>query len=351
MHFGISTTLQTLREALPNNKSFTTISDVAKYANVGKTSVSRYLNGEQNKLSKELREKVAQAIEHLEFRPNHSARMLRAGHSNVIGLMFADVTNPYSIDVLQGIEKVCRREGYMLMVCNTNNEKELQDRYLELLENHRVDGIIVNTSGMEAKQIDKLKKLACPLVLVDRINTSLGFDSVGLDNELAVKEACEHLQSKHYEAILVVTESLEIDLRQVRVDAIQAFVTENPKMSCDVVEMGKIGGESVASVISRFVQSNSARKKAIFTTNGVATMITAKALKQLDIKVAQDIGLIGIDDPEWVQLFEGGVTVMRQPTKKIGQTACECLLGRIKGNEEPPQNIKLMAELAIRNST
>jgi LacI family kdg operon repressor len=336
---------------LSNNKNFTTISDVAKYAKVGKTSVSRYLNGEQDKLSKELREKISQAIEHLGFRPNHSARMLRAGHSKVIGLMFADVTNPYSIDVLQGIEHVCRREGYMLMVCNTDNEKELQDRYLELLENHRVDGIIVNTSGMEAKQIENLKKLACPLVLIDRTNTSLGFDSVGLDNEAAVTEACQHLKSKYYEAILVITESLAIDLRQARVDAIKAFINKNPKMSCDVFETDKVSKESIASIISNFVQSNPTRKKAIFTTNGVATMIAAKALKQLDIKVVQDIGLIGIDDPEWVQLFEGGITVMRQPTGKIGKTACELLLERIKGNEEPPQHIKLVAELITRHST
>ena len=333
-----------------NNKSFTTISDVAKYAKVGKTSVSRYLNGEQDKLSEELREKITQAIAHLDFRPNHSARMLRAGHSKLIGLLLADVTNPYSIDVLQGIEHVCRREGYMLMVCNTDNKEDLQDSYLSLLEAHRVDGIIVNTAGMAQKQVSNLKRVSCPLVLVDRINTSLGFDTVGLDNEAAATEACEHLQAHAYESILVVTESIAINPRQARVDAIQTFTKENDGITCDVIEIEKMSVSLLINAIEDFITAHPKRKKAIFTTNGVAMMSTAKALKQLDIRIGTQIGLISIDDPEWAQLFEGGITVMRQPTQLIGQTACERLLARVQGNNEPAQHIKLKAELVIRHS-
>ena len=332
-------------------KGFATISDVAQHAKVGKTSVSRYLNGEQDKLSDALREKIAQAISYLDFRPNHSARMLKAGHSKLIGLLLADVTNPYSIDVLQGIEHVCQREGYMLMVCNTDNQKELQDRYLNLLEAHRVDGIIVNTAGMAQKQITNLKRLSCPLVLVDRIDTSLGFDTIGLDNAAAVKEACQHLQTKAYESILVVTESMAIDPRQARVDAIQAFTKDHSGMSYDVIEIEKMSVNLLIQVIQDFVTRHPNQKKAIFTTNGVAMMSTAKALKQLDIHIGSQIGLISIDDPEWAQLFEGGITVMRQPTNAIGQTACERLLTRIQGSSEPAQHIKLTAELVIRQST
>ncbi|PYF81007.1 MULTISPECIES: LacI family DNA-binding transcriptional regulator [Marinomonas] len=334
-----------------NNKNFTTISDVAKHAKVGKTSVSRYLNGEQDKLSEALREKIAQAIAHLDFRPNHSARMLRAGQSKLIGLLLADVTNPYSIDVLQGIEHVCRREGYMLMVCNTDNKKELQDSYLSLLEAHRVDGIIVNTAGMAQKQINNLKQLSCPLVLVDRINTSLGFDTIGLDNETAVKEACQHLEANGYDSILVVTESIGIEPRQARVGAVQAFCKTTPNITCDVIEIDKLSVSILVNLIQDFLTNHPNSKTAIFTTNGVAMMSTAKALKQLDIRIGSQIGLISIDDPEWAQLFEGGITVMRQPTQLIGQTACERLLSRVQGNEEPAQHIKLKAELVIRHST
>lgn len=332
-------------------KTFATISDVAKYAQVGKTSVSRYLNGEQDKLSEPLREKIGQAIAHLGYRPSHSARMLKARHSNLIGLLLADVTNPYSIDVLQGIEHICRREGYMLMVCNTDNRLDQQERYLEMLEDHRVDGIIVNTLGMENGHLGMLSRIDCPFVLVDRIDPNLDVDSVGLDNVSAAEQACQHLVDKCYESILVLTQPLSIDTRRDRVDALQAFVSRHDGMSCEVVEMDEMSDDKLREPLSEFIRQNRGLKKALFCTNGVATMCAAKALKQLDMHLGAQVGLISIDDPDWAQLVGGGITAMRQPTRQIGETACERLIARIRGSEQPPQQIKLPAELIVRAST
>ncbi|KZN14201.1 LacI family DNA-binding transcriptional regulator [Marinomonas sp. TW1] len=336
---------------MQKKKGFATIFDVAKHANVGKTSVSRYLNGEQHKLSEQMIDKITHAIKVLDYRPNQSARMLKAGQSKLIGLLLADVTNPYSIDVLQGIESVCRQQGYMLMVCNTDNQQALQAQYLRLLEAHRVDGLIVNTAGMTSEQVTHFQKLSCPLVLVDRINTSLRYDSVGLDNDQAVTQACQHLLNKSYDALLVITESLEVEPRQARVDAIKSVCEQHTKLDYQVFETDKMCVDSISQSITAFMAKFPQHKKAIFTTNGVAMMSTAKALKALKLNVRQDIGLISIDDPEWAQLFEGGITVMRQPSKVIGQTACERLLCRIQGDQEAPQHLTLPAELIVREST
>lgn len=336
---------------LKNKKSFATISDVARYAKVGKTSVSRYLNGEQHKLSDALRTKISEAIQALEFRPNHSARMLKAGNSKLIGLVLADVTNPYSIDILQGVEHICRQQGYMLMVCNTDNETALQESYLALLEAHRVDGLIVNTADMAQTQLHHLKQINCPLVLVDRIDTALGFDSVGLDNKTAVIDACQHLVAQDYQSILVFTESLDVAPRKARVDAIRAFCTEQPNTLCEVVEINKNNEAHIADALRDFTLRHKGSKSAIFTTNGVATLLAAKAIKAQELQLGSQIGLISIDDPEWAQLFDGGITVMRQPTREIGQQACSRLLARIQGNEGPVQHIQLTAKLIIRQST
>lgn len=318
---------------------------------MGKTSVSRYLNGEQDKLSDNLRKKISDAIEALEFRPNHSARMLKAGHSKLIGLVLADVTNPYSIDILQGVEHTCRQQGYMLMVCNTDNQTSLQEDYLSLLEAHRVDGLIVNTADMAQAQLQHLKQINCPLVLVDRIDTSLGFDCVGLDNKAAVIDACQHLITRSYQSILVLTESLEVAPRKARVDAIHQFCRQHPNLKCEVVEINKHDEAQITDVIGDFIGRHHGRKHAIFTTNGVATLMAAKGIKAKNLQLGSQIGLISIDDPEWAQLFDGGITVMRQPTREIGQQACNRLLSRIQGNEEPVQHIQLTAELITRQST
>lgn len=336
---------------MKKHKSFATILDVARYAKVGKTSVSRYLNGEQEKLSDALRTKIADAIQHLDFRPNHSARMLKAGHSKLIGLLLADVTNPYSIDILQGVEHTCRQQGYMLMVCNTDNETALQERYLALLEAHRVDGLIVNTADMAQTQLQHLKEINCPLVLVDRIDTSLGFDSVGLDNKAAVEEACQHLKAQAYQSILVLTESLDVAPRKARVEAIHAFCQQHPHIQYEVMEVSKSNETHIADAINDFMGHHKGCKQAIFTTNGVATLLAAKAIKNQQLQLGSQIGLISIDDPEWAQLFDGGITVMRQPSREIGERACNRLLSRIQGNTEPVQHIQLAAELIIRQST
>lgn len=99
-----------------------TISDVASIAKTGKTSVSRYLNGEQHLLSDDLKQRIEQAIQQLDYRPSQMARSLKGGQTRLIGLILADITNPYSVDVMRGIEAACRQHGFTLLVCNTNNE-------------------------------------------------------------------------------------------------------------------------------------------------------------------------------------------------------------------------------------
>ncbi len=333
-----------------NKKKFATISDVAKRAQVGKTSVSRYLNNEQAKLSDLIRDKIAQAIADLDYRPNQSARMLKAGQSKLIGLVIADITNHYSIEVLQGIEQICRKEGYMLIVCNTNNEKEQQEKYLNLLEAHRVDGIIINALGMAQDHLDAFSKLECPFVLVDRGDTGLGVDTVGLDNEAAALGLCNHLLDKFYESILVVTQRLDSDTRWARVKAILHFAEQVPGFSCQVIEI-EPNDDRLTETISEFIKTNRGVKKAIFSINGVSAMAAAKALKKLDLHVGSQIGLVNIDDPEWTQLVDGGLTVMRQPTKEIGKTACKRLIARIQGDNQPALETKLTAELILRRST
>lgn len=110
-----------------------TISDVAKAAKTGKTSISRYLNGEKHLLSDALLARIEQAIADLDYRPSLMARGLKHGRTRLIGLIIADITNPYSVNVLSGIEAACRDKGFTPLVCNTNNEVDQELHYLDLL--------------------------------------------------------------------------------------------------------------------------------------------------------------------------------------------------------------------------
>lgn len=116
-----------------------TISDVAKAAKTGKTSISRYLNGEKHLLSDDLLGRIEKAIAELDYRPSLMARGLKHGRTRLIGLIIADITNPYSVNVLSGIEAACREKGFTLLVCNTNNELDQELHYLDLLRSYQVE--------------------------------------------------------------------------------------------------------------------------------------------------------------------------------------------------------------------
>ncbi len=332
-------------------KTFATISDVASYAKVGKTSVSRYLNGELHKLSPTLKAKIADAIKQLNYQPNQSARMLKAGQSKLIGLLLADITNPYSVELMQSIERTCRLHGYMLMVCNTDNSLEQQERYLALLKAHRVDGIIINPLGMNSDSFLALKPIDCPFVLLDRANKQLDVDCIGVDNHQAALLACEHLYDNGFQSILIVTQPLDVTPRRLRVETIQAFVSTHPQLKLNTTEIEIADDEKLVEPLTQFVRSNDNLKKAILCINGVCALSTAKILRQLNVGVGSDVGLVCIDDPAWAQVVSGGITAVRQPLKEIGEKACERLLLQMNEVKSTVQDIQLPAQLVIRNST
>ena len=159
-----------------------TISDVAKAAKTGKTSISRYLNGEKHLLSDDLLSRIEKAIAELDYRPSLMARGLKHGRTRLIGLIIADITNPYSVNVMSGIEAACREKGFTLLVCNTNNELDQELHYLDLLRSYQVEGIVVNAVGMREDGLNRLQQSALPMVLIDRKIPDFACDVVGLDN-------------------------------------------------------------------------------------------------------------------------------------------------------------------------
>ncbi|MDN6450443.1 MAG: LacI family transcriptional regulator, partial [Enterobacterales bacterium] len=185
-----------------------TISDVAKAAKTGKTSVSRYLNGEQHLLSDDLKQRIEQAIQRLNYRPSQMARSLKGGQTRLIGMIIADITNPYSVDVLRGVEEACRVQGFTLLVCNTNNEINQEQHYLELLSSYRVEGLVVNAVGMREEALSKLQQSLLPMVLIDRKIPDFSCDMVGLDNHRAATEATRHLIEQGFEAVMFLSEPL-----------------------------------------------------------------------------------------------------------------------------------------------
>ncbi len=329
-----------------------TISDVASIAKTGKTSVSRYLNGEQHLLSDDLKRRIEQAIQQLDYRPSQMARSLKGGQTRLIGLILADITNPYSVDVMRGIEAACRQHGFTLLVCNTNNEVNQEQHYLQLLSSYRVEGIVVNAVGMREEALSTLQQSMLPMVLIDRKIPDFACDVVGLDNREAATVATEHLLQQGFEAILFLSEPLgTVNTRLERLHAFRHTMAQHPTLLAEQAETPLNDRQKLEQVLSDFSGRHRGMRKAVISANGALTLQVARAMRRLGIQWGNDIGLLGFDELEWAELAGVGITTLKQPTYQMGHAALERLVQRIQGLATPSGEQMFSGELIVRGST
>lgn len=329
-----------------------TISDVAKAANTGKTSVSRYLNGEQHALSADLKQRIEHAIAELNYRPSLMARGLKRGRTRLIGLIIADMTNPYSVEVMSGIEAACREHGFTLLMCNTNNELDQEQHYLNLLSSYQVEGIVVNAVGMPEAALNNLQQSLLPMVLIDRKIPQFACDVVGLNNAEAATNVAEHLLAEKFQSVLFVTEPLgAVNTRHERLSAFKQTMAQHTECLMAQAEVSLNDGQTMDVVLGDFHQQHASKRCAVVVVNGALTLQVARSLKRLDLRWGSDLGLLGFDELNWSELAGVGITTLKQPTRQIGYAALEQVLRRIEGDTAPPQDTVFSGELIVRAST
>ncbi|WP_034949111.1 LacI family DNA-binding transcriptional regulator [Erwinia oleae] len=329
-----------------------TISDVAKAARTGKTSVSRYLNGEQHALSADLKQRIEQAIAALDYRPSQMARGLKRGHTRLIGLIIADISNPYSVEVMSGIEAACRARGFTLLMCNTNNEVDQEQYYLNLLSSYQVEGIVVNAVGMHEKALSQLQHSHLPMVLIDRKIPDFRCDVVGLNNAEAAALATRHLLDRDFQALLFITEPLgTVNTRHERLRVFTDMMAQHPSRYAEQAEVALNNPAAIDAVLKAFHQRYGASRCAVLTVNGALTLQVARSLRRLDIVWGRDIGLLGFDELAWSELAGVGITTLKQPAWQMGYAALEKVIARIEGDRTPPDEQIFSGELVVRGST
>jgi len=340
------------RIAMNRQAARATISDVAKAAKTGKTSVSRYLNGEQHLLSADLKQRIETAIAALNYRPSQMARGLKRGRTRLIGLIIADITNPYSVDVMCGIEAACRTRGFTLLMCNTNNEVDQEQHYLNLLSSYQVEGIVVNAVGMREEALSHLQQSLLPMVLIDRKIPDFACDVVGLNNKEAASLVTRHLMDQGFESVLFVTEPLgTVNTRHERLQAFKEIMTAYPQRHAEQAEVKLNDVQRLDELLQDFYQRQRDRRAAVLVVNGALTLQVTRAMKRLGLDWGKELGLLGFDELEWAELAGGGITTLKQPTRQIGYAALEQVIRRIEGDEAPPLEQVFSGELIVRGST
>lgn len=343
-----------MRQSIKTGNDRVTIAQVAREAGVSKTSVSRFLGGEFDALSERLREQISKTIARLGYQPSQMARGLKGGRTKLIGMLVADILNPYSVAVLHGAEAACQKYGYTLMLCNTGNDEKREKQSLAALHSYSVEGLLFNTQGRNVTPLEELGQAAFPVVLLDRRIDGCDFDLVGLDNVNAARLATRHLLAQGYTDIVLVVQPLYgVSSRQGRQAGFLQAMAERPACYGETVEVHLDQPGHTAIALREFFErrKDSAGRIAILSGNGMVSLQIALALKSMKLQFPDDVGLLCFDELAWSPLVGNGISTIEQPTYEIGFTAIERLLVRINGERSVRMEILLDGKLISRGSS
>jgi LacI family kdg operon repressor len=330
-----------------------TIAEVARAAGVAKATVSRFLNHRERLLTPDFAGRVETAVARLGYTPSPMAQALKRGRSRLIGLVVADISNPFSVAVLRGAERACQDAGYLVMLFNLGNDSGREREAVEALTSYRVEGFILNTLGRDAGTVAQAARHGKPVVLVDRRHADMQADFVSLDNVGAVKSAAEHLLAAGYRELLWLSEPIGgVSSRVERAAAFRAWLDERaPAARGRVLECGEGDPAALDEALRALPTRAGARPPALISANAVVTLRVGAALQRLGWQFGAELGVVGFDDTEWAPLVGPGLSAIAQPTDDLGQVAANCLLERLRGLVLPPRQILLPGRLVPRGSS
>lgn len=322
------------------------IKDVAKTAGVSTATVSRVL-ANTSKVKNATRTRVLEAIEQLDYRPNLIARSLRAQKSTKIGLVVSDIRNPFFTAISRAVEDAAYEQGYSVLLCNTDENPEKEELYLNLLHDENVAGIIFSPTKKFGSNL-KSYKSTIPFVAIDRYIESKDMDMVLLDNVTAGYELTLHLIENGYRNFAGLFGNASTTGPERR-RGFQKALEDNhlSPVAIRVLEPRiKQGYETTMSLLAA-----DQKPDAIFTSNSLLTAGAFQAVRDSKLSVPDDVALVGFDETTWGALVDPPITIIAQPTEEIGRTATELLFQRIAEPERLPKTVILKGKLLTRGSS
>ena len=291
------------------------IREVASHAGVSVATVSNVLNRPEI-VAQPTRDRVHSSIRELGFVRNESARQLRAGRSRTIGLVVLDVANPFFTDLARGVEDEASKAGFAVILCNSDDQERKEKRYLELLEEHRVQGVLITPVVGAGSRLARLQRRGTPVVLVDSRSASRGQCSVAVDDVLGGDLAVSHLLATGHERIAYLSGPPAI--RQVadrHEGALRALrrAGRDPA-GLQVIEAGGLNvaaGQKAGAEIAALAAGS--RPTAVFCANDLIALGVLQEMTRNRIRVPEDISIIGYDDIDFAAAAAVPLTSVRQP--------------------------------------
>ncbi|WP_246367104.1 LacI family DNA-binding transcriptional regulator [Paraliobacillus salinarum] len=329
-----------------------TLKDIAEKANVSVTTVSLVLNNRPNRISP----KKKQLIKHIAREHNYTANQLARGlvkkETRMLGLILPDIGNPFYSSLAKKLEQACRKEGYTLIVSNTNNKYEQDLKLLHFLLTRSVDGIFIIPS-FEAYQdntklIEKLEQLPIPYVMLERSFLKYHCDKITFANEQGAYQAVKHLIEMGHKKIGFIANFSNSTNVNLRLNGYMKAMNEhNYEISPDYIVEGYYQEECGYQAGRKLLDTD---VTAVFIINDMMTLGFLKLLNQLNKKVPEDISVVSYDETINSCLIGLQLTSIRKSVTDLAQHGFSLLISRIKEPEKPYEEICLTTKLIKHDS-
>ncbi|GAB3882918.1 LacI family DNA-binding transcriptional regulator [Spirosoma agri] len=330
----------------------TSLKDIAQVVGVSTTLVSYVLNNQkENRISKEVAQKIREVAKQLNYQPNQIAKSLKTNKSATIGLIVADISNPFSSSVARIIEDEADKQAYTVLFGSSDENPQKLEKLINTLLNRQVDGLIIAAPEGAERQLIALQQRT-PFVLIDRYFPDVKTNYVALDNFQSIYEGVQHLVDSGFRRIGMVSFKTKLFHINERKRGYRAALQENdiPFVKSWLKELEPATVKTEMAKAIRSLMGGAQPVDAILFASNSLALYGLKQLNALSIRVPDDVAVLGFDQAEAYDLFHTPLTYIRQPLLEMGQLATRILVDTIQKTGTTTQ-VNLESELVIRAST
>lgn len=328
------------------------IDQIARIAGVSTATVSRVIN-DYPFVKEQTRKRVLKVIGDTKYRVNAVARSLRRKKTYSIGVIVSNVLSPFYSVIAKSVEDVAIKNGYSTILCNGGDNPEKELKYLHVLHENRVDGVILSPTGKNRDYLQFLISSGIPVSFVDRTVEGVECDAVVVNNREASYRAVEYLVKKGYRRIGFISGPKD---RMTGFDRLEGYIRALKDNRIDVdeklIKVGDFTIESGKRMAAELLEETDS--EVIYVANHDMATGAYQVLREKGLSIPGDIGFMMFDDPDWASLVSPRITAIRQPVYTLGSTAAELLFKRIlegrKYMEIEPVQIVLEAKFLQRES-
>jgi LacI family transcriptional regulator len=332
----------------------TSLKDVARYTGLSVSTISRALSN-KNYVKEHTREKVLEAVRLLNYSPNIMAQSLKRGRSNTLALIIPSIQNLIYPDITRGVDDTARKNGYTVILCNTDENIEIEKSYINTLRPRLIDGFIVASMMPHSNHIQQLRKENFPLVLALRAYDE-SIDAVIIDNKEAARRAVKFLIDRGHKRIAITLGNTELNVYSERYKGYREALEEGDIPFDEKLVIRERSNIGSFHKLVRTMLEQGILPDAFFATTDAQAITVMRGIYDSGYRIPQDISVIGFDNVEIAAIVEPPLSTVSQPLYDIGVMAAQKLIYQIQYKEkhgvlDEPMIDVVETNLLVRKST